>query len=198
MMPSESRRFRLSVRSLMIAVAICALFLVPAIWLIRQNEQIRAIEAERARYVIEMAYAQTRSVAGAPVTVNPPDQKSPAQKRSGVWAALSVNHSAFSRSGVKGFIVEFTLVNDSEVTIDPKIAESRIMVNGKELADSGLLLSNGPRGARFAALPPGEQLRFSNSLGDYFKEPGIYRVLWRGENFRSQEVVFRVLPDERN
>jgi hypothetical protein len=106
-----------------------------------------------------------------------------------------MNYVVFHRGEVDGLKVEFTLVNDGEATIDPKIGESRIVVQGKELAESGLILGNGPRDARFAALPPGQCLRFNSSLGDYFKEPGNYRVSWRGANFRSPEVVFRVLPE---
>ena len=107
-----------------------------------------------------------------------------------------MNHAVFLRGEEAGLSVEFTLVNDGEAEIDPKIGESRIVVNGKELADSGLILGNGPRDARFAALPPGEHLRFGYALGDHFQEPGIYRVSWRGANFRSPEVVFRVLAKD--
>jgi hypothetical protein len=99
---------------------------------------------------------------------------------------------------VKGLNIEFILVNDGEATIDPKFGESRIVVQGQELVDSELILGNGPRDTRFAALRPGQCLRFSYLLGDYFKEPGIYRVSWRGTSFRSPEVVFRVLPEKAN
>jgi hypothetical protein len=57
----QQRRFRLSLRALMIAVAACALFLAPMIWVARQNAllryvQVRAIEAERrARVEAERA-----------------------------------------------------------------------------------------------------------------------------------------------
>ena len=70
---TERRRFRLSVRSLMIAVAVCALVLVPVIWVARQTallraEQMRAIDAERrARAEAEQAQyvAQVRAAAQA-------------------------------------------------------------------------------------------------------------------------------------
>jgi hypothetical protein len=97
---------------------------------------------------------------------------------------------------VEWLIVEFTLVNDGEATIDPKIGASRIVVNGTELEDSGLILGNGPRDARFDALPPGDNLRFVYALGDHFKEPGVYRVSWQGASFRSPEVEFRVLLEK--
>jgi hypothetical protein len=210
MKAAEQRRgSRLSLRALMIAVAACALFLAPVIWVVRQNAllryaQMRAIEAEQrarleaelARYVAQVESAQALFVSKS---VNPPEHPEeglPAPNGVGLWAALGVNHVVFRRGEVEGLNVEFTLVNDGEATIDPKIGESRIVVEGKELADSGLILGNGPRDARFAALPPGQCLRFSYSLGDYFKEPGIYRVSWRGANSRSPEVVFRVLPEK--
>ena len=208
---TEARRFRFSIRSLMITVAVCALLLIPVIWVTRQNallqiERMRAVEAEqRARAEAAQAQSLARfhaaQVLSVSKAVNPADSSEkglPVRERGGLWAALGVNHVVFHLGEMEGLNVEFTLVNDGEVTMDPKIGESRIVVNGKELADSGLILGNGPRDARFAALPPGQCLRFSYSLGDYFKEPGIYRVSWRGANFRSPEVVFRVLPEKAN
>jgi hypothetical protein len=204
-----NRRFRFAVRSLMIAVAVCALLLVPVVWVAQQTalvraERMRAIDAERraraeaarAQYVAQVRSAHARFESQAADPAEPPQAGAPARNRGGLWAALGVNHAVFRRGEEAGLSVEFTLVNDGEATIDPKIGESRIVVNGEELADSGLILGNGPRDARFAALPPGEHLRFGYALGEHFKEPGIYRVSWRGANFRSPEVVFRVLAKD--
>jgi hypothetical protein len=206
---ARGRRFRVSVRSLMIAVVISALVIVPVISLVRQNanlqaahmraleaEQMARAQAERARYAILVQSAQAQFTSKAPDPADQPDEGLSAPKRGGLWAALGVNHVVFRRGEVKELNLEFTLVNDGEATIDPKIAESRIVVNGQELADSGFILGNGPRDARFAALPPGDHLQFGYALGDYFKEPGLYRVSWRGTNFRSPEVAVRVLPDK--
>ena len=153
-------------------------------------------EAARAQYVAQVRAAQAQFASKATDPADHPEEGSTARKRGGLWAALGVNHAVFRRGEAKGLNVEFTLVNDGEAIIDPKIGESRIVVNGEELADSGLILGNGPRDARFAALPPGEHLRFGYALGDHFQEPGVYRVSWRGANFRSPEVVFRVLPEK--
>ena len=54
------------------------------------------------------------------------------------------------------------------------------MINGKELSDSGLILSSVQKGSRSEALSPGENLQFDCLLGDQFKEPGTYRVFWKG------------------
>ena len=89
------------------------------------------------------------------------------------------------------------MVNDSDKTIDPKIAESRIVINGEVLADSARILTNGPRDTRYGALSPGDLLRFVFALGDHFERPGVYRVSWWVEGFKSPEVVFRVLPSPR-
>jgi hypothetical protein len=109
---------------------------------------------------------------------------------------LSVNHSIFKAGQTKDLRIEFTLVNDGDKVIDPKIADSRIIINVKELGDSGLILSNVQNGERSKALPPGQSLRLDCLLGDRFKEPGIYRVSWKGAGFQSSEIVLRILPDE--
>src|SRR4051812_4594898 len=203
------RRFRVSVRSLIIAVAASALALVPFLWVARQTALVRAqalraleaermarTEAERSRYVAQVQAAQAQLGEEAAGPSARPEAGSTVANRGGLWAALAVNHAAFRRGEAEGLYVEFTLVNDGEATVDPKLGESRIVVDGAELADSGLILGNGPRDARFTALRPGKQLRFGHALGDHFREPGIYRVSWRGAGFRSPEVVVRVLPDE--
>ena len=77
----------------------------------------------------------------------------------------------------------------------PAHLESRIIVNGRELADSGLILDSVAKESRSAALAPGEALPFSLVLGAHFKEPGRYRVSWKGSEFQSSEVVLRILPE---
>ena len=115
-----------------------------------------------------------------------------------VWASLSVNRPLFHAGWTKELTVYFTLVNDGSETIDPKIESSKIIINGVALEDSGFILSNGPRDKRWRALPCGDSLEFTYSLEKYFKEPGIYRVSWKGEDFETPTVVFRVMPYKTN
>jgi hypothetical protein len=96
----------------------------------------------------------------------------------------------------KDLRIEFTLVNDGDKEIDPSIADSRIVINGKELSDSGLILSSVQKGARFKALSPGESLQFDCLLGDQFREPGTYRISWKGAGFESPEIMLRTLAVE--
>ena len=78
--------------------------------------------------------------------------------------------------------------------IDPKIAESWIVINGKELSDSGLILSGGLKDAQVRAMSAGDNLQFAVGLGDHFTEPGTYRVCWKGTGFQSPEILLRILP----
>jgi len=203
-------RFRFSVRSLMIAVVVCALSLVPIGWLARRNlllearrmraeaEQARAIAlAERARAEY-LARVRAEGTAWNGTKTDPAvePEKSLSGAGLGLWAALAVNHAVFRHEDTKDLNVEFTLINDGEEVLEPRIDESRIIINGRELADSRLILSHGPRDARFEVMRPGEHLQFVYALGKYFEEPGIYRISWRGVSFRSPEVVFRVLPNK--
>ena len=117
------------------------------------------------------------------------------QKKAGsLWAGLSVNHPIFKAGQTKDVRIEFTLVNDGDKLIDPKIPESRIVINGKELSDSGLILSSVQKGTRFKALPPGENLQFDCLLGDQFKEPATYRVSWKGAGFHPQKSCSESCP----
>jgi hypothetical protein len=199
------RRFRFSIRSLMIAVLVCAFLLTPIAWLVRQNallraEQLRAA-AYRQRAVVlgERARAEflarTRAGNSTREPANAEGAPDPRTER-GLWAGLAVNHAVFPSGETSAMQLEFTLTNDGDRTLDPQIGQSRIIINGEELSDPGLLFNNGPRDSRFRALPPGATLQFAYALGSHFEKPGVYRVWWRGEQFRSPEVVFRVLTDE--
>jgi hypothetical protein len=192
----------------MVAVAVCALLLAPVVWLVReralvQTERLLALdlaeraraEAERARYVatVQAAEAALKTQAGGPSTGSETGSHATASG-DGLWAALGVNRPVFLEGEVDDLSLAFTLVNDGDAVVDPEVGASRIVVNGKELDDSRLILGNGPQDARFAALPPGDHLLFARALGDHFREPGVYRVSWRGARSRAPEVVFRVLP----
>jgi hypothetical protein len=185
----------------MVAVALCALLLALAVWTFRQAEALRLarLQAEQARAVAEEArvVAEVRAAllarsAQAAAKLGTADQT----KVGSLWAGLSVNHPIFRAGQTKDLRIEFTLVNDGDKVIDPRIPESQIVINGKELSDSGSILSSVEEGTRFKALPRGESLRFDRVLGDRFKQPGVYRVSWKGAGFQSSEIVLRILPEE--
>jgi hypothetical protein len=183
----------------MIAVALCAVLLAPAVMTVRHFEARVRVErllaeqarnqAQQARYLAQVRSAQAALVATKLGTADQP-------KAGSLWAGLSVNHPMFKAGRTKDLRIEFTLVNDGDTVIDPKIADSRIVINGKECTDSGLIFSSVEKGTRFKALSPGESLQFDCQLGDQFKEPGTYRTSWKGADFRSPEIVLRVLPEE--
>jgi hypothetical protein len=119
---------------------------------------------------------------------------SQAKRPDTLWAALGVSHPLFVQGRAQDLSIDFTLVNDGSKPIEPKLAESRIVINGKELAESGWIKGSGVRAADIRSLSPGERLEFRLPFGDYFHEPGIYRVSWKGQRFHSPEIVFRILP----
>jgi hypothetical protein len=183
----------------MIAVALCAVLLALAVWTVRHFEARVRVErllaeqardqALQARYLAQVSSAQAALVADKLGTTDQP-------KAGSLWAGLSVNHPIFKAGQTKDLRIEFTLANDGDKVIDPKIADSRIVINGKERTDSGLIFSSVQKGARFKALSPEDSLQFSFPLGDQFKEPGTYRIYWKGAGFHSPEIVLRILPEE--
>jgi len=197
--PAGQRRFRFSTRTLMVAVALCALLLAPLVWTFRQFEMrvgLERLRAEQARnqalLARDLAQREAAQAALAAAKLATADQN----KAGSLWAGLSVNHPTFVAGKTKDLRIDFALVNDGKKVIDPKISESEIIINGKELGDSGQILGSVQMGARSTSLPPGESLHFDCLLGDQFKEPGIYRVSWKGATFQSSEIVLRILPKE--
>jgi RNA polymerase sigma factor (sigma-70 family) len=111
-----------------------------------------------------------------------------------LWAGMSINQPLF-RVGKDTNLLQFNfaLVNESDKVIDPRIpGYPRLVVNGKEL-DVSSIPGAGLRDERFQALPPGDNLQFGMAAGRFFEKPGVYRVYWQGEGFRSNEVDFRVV-----
>ncbi|WP_406693886.1 hypothetical protein V5E97_22890 [Singulisphaera sp. Ch08] len=216
------RRYRLTLRSLMIVVAVCALLLFPLSRSIRELERIRQArlravqEAKIARDLGRKSKAEALSLLGlahaqGTVDSSPGETGTGAERdvvtqqteisptddrwRGKVWAALSVNPPIVRQGETAGLNLEFTLVNDSQQRLAPRIFDSRIVVNGTEVAESPLLRGRLPR---IDALAPGEELHFTVPFGRRFEEPGVYRVVWKGPGFRSPEMVIRVLPKRPN
>ena len=111
-----------------------------------------------------------------------------------LWAGMSINQPLF-RVGKDTNLLQFSfaLVNDGDKVVDPRIpGHPRLIVNDKEL-DLSSVPGVGLRDERFKALPPGDNLQFGMTAGQFFDRPGVYRVYWQGEGFRSNEVIFRVM-----
>ena len=173
----------------MIAVAISAFLLTPAAWLVREKALLRARQMQAAAYRqraivlgerarAELAAASRVLAKGAWETKRKGDSDPRAER--GLWAAITVNHAVFRSGETRDLRIEFTLVNDGDKALDPQIGKSRIIVNGEELSDSGLILSNGPRDARFGALPPGATLQFGYALGKPLRTAGSLSGLVAG------------------
>ena len=200
------RRSGVSIRALMISVALCALILTPFVLLYRraQAERERAVMAvaEAARTQAEIAATQRAATLAAQSPFNnsnatsthPTITGSQASSPTSLWAALTVNHPLFEQGHTKDLTIEFNLVNDGNKVIEPRIQDSVIVVNGDELADSSSMLGRGSKNSRFQSLPPGGHLQFSCALGDRFDKPGIYGVSWKGTGFQSPEIKIRILP----
>jgi len=109
-----------------------------------------------------------------------------------LWAGISSNQPVF-RGSPTNLNITFTLVNDGQAAVDPKIDTAKLVVNGEEL--SVFQFMDGPRDDRWNSLPPGDYILFARGSGEMFKQPGIYRLSWKGEGFQSPEIVVRVLPE---
>jgi hypothetical protein len=145
-------------------------------------------QALQARELAQVRTAQAALVVAKLGAADQPEAGS-------LWAGLSVNHPIFKAGQTTDLRIEFTLANDGDKVIDPRIEDSRIVINGKEHTDSGLILNSVQKGAHFKALSPQDSIQFSFPLGDEFKEPGIYRISWKGAGFHSPEIVLRILAE---
>jgi hypothetical protein len=91
----------------------------------------------------------------------------------------------------------FVLLNDSEKPLDVEAGSWRLVRNGKELNDSGMLFGNGPMPVGgYRILKPGESYEFGKALpiAEYFPSNGQYKVSWKGAAFQSPTITVTITP----
>lgn len=103
-------------------------------------------------------------------------------------ATLTLSSTKLTDETVTDLQVSFALKNGSKAVIDPKITESVLIIDGKPFEQSAMLFGNGPRDARFSALPPGDKIEFTYPLGYYFRKPGKHVLVWRGKTFEEVKI----------
>lgn len=129
----------------------------------------------------------TSSIAASP---NPQPDAKP-------WVTIGVNKLVYrflDEPHLKEFNLQFAMFNDGDKVMHPNRGSWHLLINGKDQPDFQWTLANGPHSGRDEALPPGEYLNFAYAVGDWFKKPGNYKVVWKGDNFESAPIYFRVLP----
>lgn len=113
-----------------------------------------------------------------------------------IWVDVVPLQAIYQMDELKKVQINFALVNDGPLPIDPRIESSTLLINGVPYEGAGTMFSNGPRDARWHKLQPGDSLQFGYGFewSPLFKSPGIYRVQWMGEGFQSRIMEFRIVP----
>jgi hypothetical protein len=94
-------------------------------------------------------------------------------------------------------MVTFVLLNNSDTPLDVESGSWRIVINGSELNDSGIIFGNGPVPVGGYKVPkPGETYAFGKALpiAEYFLPNGQYNVSWKGAAFQSPGITVAVTP----
>ena len=112
-----------------------------------------------------------------------------------LWAGISVQKPVFEQTETAKLVIFFAVVNDSTSTANPDVESSHLLVNGVEPENWSITIHNGLRSRDFCSLPPGHTLLFTYGLGTLFTKPGTYTVRWESVNFKSADMVFRVVPN---
>ena len=141
-----------------------------------------------------LSIAAALILAAMPIVIaQAPDRPKAVKAQTKLWAAVSVSQPIFDVRGIDQLQMHFTVVNDGETTVNPRIGSSHLLINGTEPKDWRITINNGPRDSSFDSLPPGRSVLFGYAMGRLFAKPGIYTVRWQGENFRAPDLTFRVV-----
>jgi hypothetical protein len=177
----------------------------------RFRREMKFVTADKDTDVGTLALSVAQGGGPSSVVMDPPvelsgsatqgQQKSQDQKpkQSPLWAAITVPQPIYVEgSETDRLQIYFGVFNDGHSAVSPNVESSHLYINGVEPQDWWFVISNGIRNELFSSLPPGQALQFTYLLGPrYFQKPGIYTVRWDGENFRSPELTFRVVPRNR-
>lgn len=88
------------------------------------------------------------------------------------------------------------VTNTGRATIDPRVFDSTLLVNGRASGLWPLTIANGPVDDRWTALPPGDSLDFGRTLqGALFTAgPGRYDIVLRVSGVWSPPLRVAVVP----
>lgn len=122
------------------------------------------------------------------------DQSENSTSGKSLVAKLELSQSSPTVETVPDMFVKFSLKNHGKVSVDPALAQTELVIDGKPFEQSAQLFGNGPRDARFTGLPAGDTIDFSYAIGYYFRRAGEHTLLWRGQGFEPVQIKFRVAP----
>ena len=94
-------------------------------------------------------------------------------------------------------MLSFILLNDSDAPVDVEAGSWKIVIDGTDLKDSGMIFGNGPMpGGGYRILKPGESYEFGKALSivEYFLPNGQHRVSWKGTGFESPTITLTITP----
>jgi len=94
-------------------------------------------------------------------------------------------------------MLSFVLLNDGVSPTNSVEGGWMIVIDGKELSDSGWIFGNGPGPVGgWGTLSPGESYEFGKALpiSKYFPEEREYKVYWKGKMFQSSTITVAITP----
>ena len=143
-----------------------------------------------AKFIIAFLVAGFLAISGP--------SEDPVIAKSKIWAGISIEKPVFVwKEETKFLPMHFALINDGDETIDPRLRSCELLVNGRVPKNWEQTINNGPRDKRWRALPPGDVLHLTIAFEEEFRKPGVYKVMWKGKEFKSAEIEFRVVTEEK-
>jgi hypothetical protein len=91
-------------------------------------------------------------------------------------------------------------MNDSDETLTSAEKTWTLVIDGKEVANSGTIFRNGPGPiGGYEKVPSGATFEFGKGfpLTEYFSEHRDYKVSWKSEAFQSNTVTVRGGTEDR-
>ncbi|MEQ8997201.1 MAG: hypothetical protein RID53_11960 [Coleofasciculus sp. B1-GNL1-01] len=101
----------------------------------------------------------------------------------------------FSISEIQNFKISLTATNQSDEVTNPELHLVKLFINGEQSMAWNLAISNGLREEKWFALPAGDRVSMSWSMGQsLFPTPGEYTLVPSYKDKELEPIQVHVLP----
>jgi hypothetical protein len=112
-------------------------------------------------------------------------------------AAIGADGVYFTMRDLKKARLFLLLFNEGSEPVEPAKMAAKLYVDGRPVDKEAALtmLKDGPPGAGWKRLEPGAHFQFGIRLDALLDRPGLHRIVWKGDDFASNEVRILVAAD---
>ena len=110
-------------------------------------------------------------------------------------AHLDYNRNWLTGSDPEEYTLTFTILNNSNKTLESGVLGSRVYVDGEKLKEWKNILRRALKDKKAKCIAAGAAMKFSHRFNTYVKEKGKHEIVWQVNDIASKKVALTVRGD---